>query len=328
MRRKSEHCTQRAQPARQVVIAAEESDRRLDNFLMGRLKGVPRSHVYRMIRSGQVRVNSRRVRPDLRLVAGDRVRIPPVRVSPAAGGVVRSERVQWIEKHVLHEDRELLILDKPTGLAVHGGSGVSLGLIELLRAARPHADSLGLVHRLDRDTSGCLMIAKRHASLRRMQSLFRSGAVHKVYRALLLGRFSGSERLVEAPLQTMERRGGERYVRVDASGKPAQTRFLTERRFAAATLVRVELLTGRTHQIRVHAAHMGHPVAGDHRYGPVEDPLVSLFGLRRLFLHAATIAFEHPDGSALRVESRLPEELEAVLARLSGERAVAGTGGV
>jgi 23S rRNA pseudouridine955/2504/2580 synthase len=327
VRRKPEPRAQRAQPAQQVVIAAEESDRRVDNFLMGRLKGVPRAHVYRMIRSGQVRVNSRRVRPDLRLVAGDRVRIPPVRINPAARGV-RIDRVQWIEKHVLHEDRDLLILDKPAGLAVHGGSGVSLGLIELLRAARPDADSLGLVHRLDRETSGCLIIAKRRASLRRLQALFRSGAVHKGYRALLLGRFSGSERLVDAPLQTMERRGGERHVRVAVSGKPAQTRFLTERRFAGATLVRVELLTGRTHQIRVHAAHIGHPVAGDQRYGPAEDPVVSRFGLHRLFLHAATLAFEHPDGSALRVESRLPDELEAVLALLSDGHDAARTGGV
>jgi 23S rRNA pseudouridine955/2504/2580 synthase len=317
--RKSEIRTDGLQRARQVTVESEEADRRLDNFLLGRLKGIPRAHVYRMIRSGQVRVNSRRADPDTRLAAGDRVRIPPVRMSAAGAVKPRADRVQWIEKRIIHEDRDLLVLDKPAGLAVHGGSGVSLGAIELLRAARPDTPALGLVHRLDRETSGCLLIAKRHSTLRRLQASFRAGTVDKTYQALLLGRMSAAERLVDAPLLTGERQGGERQVRVDPAGKPAQTRFVVERRFALATLARVELLTGRTHQIRVHAAHIGHALAGDRRYGAEDDPVVVRFGLTRLFLHASGIAIEQPAGVALRVASPLPEELAAVLARLAGE---------
>lgn len=297
-------------------MAAEEAERRLDNFLLSRLKGVPRAHVYRMIRSGQVRVNSQRASPDRRLAAGDRVRIPPVRLAVEPAREVRADRARWLEKRVLYEDRDLLVLDKPAGLAVHGGSGVRLGAIELLRAARPGAVSLGLVHRLDRDTSGCLLIAKRQPVLRRLQAAFRAGAVEKTYRALLLGRLGSGVRLVEAALLTAQRRGGERHVRVDSSGKAARTRFVAERRFDGATLVRVELLTGRTHQIRVHAASIGHPVAGDVRYGLDDDPVVRNFGLARLFLHASAIALEHPEGNTLRVQCPLPEELAAVLSRL------------
>lgn len=325
--RKSEMSPDGLQRARQVTVEADEADRRLDNFLLGQLKGVPRTHVYRMIRSGQVRVNSRRAGPDTRLAAGDRVRIPPVRMSAAGVPTPRADRVQWIEKRIIHEDRDLLVLDKPAGLAVHGGSGVSLGAIELLRATRPDVPSLGLVHRLDRETSGCLLIAKRHPTLRRLQAQFRAGTVDKTYRALLLGRLSGAERLVDVPLLTTERQGGERHVRVDAAGKAAQTRFVVERRFAVATLARVDLLTGRTHQIRVHAAHIGHPLAGDRRYGVEDDPVVAHCGLARLFLHASHIAIEHPAGTTLRVESPLPEDLQAVLARLAGEgRAAPGAG--
>jgi 23S rRNA pseudouridine955/2504/2580 synthase len=304
----------------QVTVDAEEADRRLDNFLLTRLKGVPRAHIYRMIRSGQVRVNSRRAGPDTRLAAGDRVRIPPVRVGLPGGASVRVDQAQWLEKRVLYEDRDLLVLDKPAGLAVHGGSGVSLGAIELLRAARPQAGALGLVHRLDRETSGCLLIAKRPPSMRRLQALFRAGAVDKVYHVLLLGRLEGAGQLVEAPLLTSERRGGERQVRVSTAGKAAQTRFIVERRFDLCTLARAELLTGRTHQIRVHAAHIGHPIAGDRRYGPGDDPVVQQAGLKRLFLHASGLAFEHPGGETLRVQSPLPEELVAVMDRLEKKR--------
>jgi 23S rRNA pseudouridine955/2504/2580 synthase len=309
------------QGVRHVTVDDEEADRRLDNFLLGRLKGVPRAHVYRMIRSGQVRVNSRRAGPDRRLAAGDRVRIPPVRLVPGTRQAVRSDRAQWIEKRVLFEDRDLLVLDKPAGLAAHGGSGISLGAIELLRAARPESDSLGLAHRLDRETSGCLLIAKRQSALRRLQASFRAGGVEKIYRALLLGRLAARERTVEAALLTSERRGGERRVRVDARGKAAVTIFWPERRFDAATLVRVAIVTGRTHQIRVHAAHIGHAIAGDGRYGPAADPIVAGYGLRRLFLHAAALAFDHPaNGRLMRVESPLPEDLALVLQRLAGKR--------
>jgi 23S rRNA pseudouridine955/2504/2580 synthase len=305
--------------ARTVVVEDDEVDRRLDNFLIARLKGVPRAHVYRIIRSGQVRVNSRRAGPERRLKAGDRVRIPPVKAAPGtAGHAVRARKAAWIEARVLYEDADLLVLDKPAGLAVHGGSGVSLGAIELLRAARPEARLLALAHRLDRDTSGCLLIAKTQSSLRRLQAEFRAGKVEKIYLALLVGKLDSREVTVDVPLRTSERRGGERYVRADADGKPALTRFSAQTRLASATLVRVTLLTGRTHQIRVHAAHLGLPLAGDERYGVTPDPIVARWGLNRLFLHAASIAFQSPsDVGVIRVESPLPEDLAAVIRRMS-----------
>lgn len=305
---------------RTITVEDEEADRRLDNFLIARLKGVPRTHVYRIIRSGQVRVNSRRAGPHQRLVTGDRVRIPPVRTAPGtAGRTVPQRSAGWIEERVLYEDPELLVLDKPAGLAVHGGSGVSLGAIEVVRAARPDARSLGLVHRLDRDTSGCLLLAKKQSSLRRLQAQFREGTVEKVYLALLVGKLGPAEREVNAPLLTAERRGGERHVRVDPSGKPALSRFSVEQRLPGATLVRVTLVTGRTHQIRVHGAHIGFPLAGDERYGVAPDPIVARWGLKRIFLHAASIAFDSPrDERVIRVESPLPEDLAVVLRRMAG----------
>jgi len=305
-----------------ITVDAEEADRRLDNFLVARLKGVPRTHVYRIIRSGEVRVNSRRATAGQRLETGDRVRIPPVRQASGQPGLaVRQDSAAWIESRILYEDADLLVIDKPTGLAVHGGSGVSLGAVELLRAARPGARFLELVHRLDRDTSGCLMFARRAASLRHLQAQFRAGEVEKIYLALLVGRLRGEERLVDAPLLTTERRGGERHVRVDEAGKPARTRLRAEERLPGATLARVALLTGRTHQIRVHAAHIGLPLAGDSRYGIDPDPVVRLAGLRRLFLHAASITVASPrDERVIRVESPLPGDLQGVLARLRALR--------
>ncbi len=304
--------------AHTVTVEESEAARRLDNFLIARLKGVPRAHVYRIIRSGEVRVNSRRAGPHQRLETGDQVRIPPIRTAPGTGGrPATAAAAGWIEERVLYEDADLLVLDKPPGLAVHGGSGVKLGAIELLRAARPQGESLGLVHRLDRETSGCLLVAKKPSSLRRLQAQFRAGTVHKIYIALLIGTLKGPQRAVDAPLLTSERRGGERHVRVDPAGKPAQTRFEAEQRLPGATLVRVTLLTGRTHQIRVHAAHIGLPVAGDDRYGQLPDVVTAGAGLRRLFLHAATLSFDSPrDERVLRVESPLPEDLQEVLRRL------------
>jgi 23S rRNA pseudouridine955/2504/2580 synthase len=307
---------------RTVTVEAEEADRRLDNFLMARLKGVPRTHVYRIIRSGEVRVNSCRADAKQRLETGDRVRIPPVREAPGtAGRPVRPDSAAWLEGRILYEDVDLLVIDKPTGLAVHGGSGVSLGAVELLRAARPEIRALELVHRLDRDTSGCLMFAKKMSGLRNLQAQFRAGEVEKNYLALLVGRMKAPERLIDAPLLTTERRGGERHVRVDPAGKQARTRMTVEERFPGATLVRVALLTGRTHQIRVHAAHIGLPLAGDPRYGADPDPVVRSAGLQRLFLHAASIAVASPrDERVIRVESPLPEDLQAVLTRLRATR--------
>lgn len=309
--------------ARTLTVDAEDAERRLDNFLAAHLKGVPRTHVYRIIRSGEVRVNSRRAQASQRLAAGDKVRIPPVRQAAAGVGQLPAVRnVAWILSRILYEDADLLVLDKPSGLAVHGGSGISLGAIELLRAARPEARFLELVHRLDRDTSGCLMLAKRAAALRHLQAQFRAGEVEKTYLALLVGRLKGQEQLVDAPLLTTERRGGERHVRVDAAGKPALTRLAVEERLPGATLARVRLLTGRTHQIRVHAAHLGLPLAGDRRYGLEPDPVVQHTGLQRLFLHALSIAVASPrDERVIRVTSPLPVELQRVLGQLREQQA-------
>jgi len=301
-----------------VTAGDEEAGRRLDNFLLARLKGVPRAHVYRLIRSGQVRVNSRRVQASYRLNSGDEVRVPPVRQPDATNAPPPSRlRADWIEALVLHEDADLVVLNKPSGLAVHGGSGISLGAIELLRATRGPHSNLELVHRLDRDTSGCLLMAKRAAALRALHAQFRAGSVDKRYLALLLGPWSGGARTVDAPLVTDERRGGERHVRVDPAGKEAVTHFLPLERFPNAVLAEVHLATGRTHQIRVHAASIGHPVAGDERYGPSDDPIVAGQGLKRLFLHARSLGFHSPgSGDPIRIEAPLGDDLTVPLDRL------------
>ena len=304
--------------ARTITVDSDEADRRLDNFLLTRLKGVPRSRVYRMIRGGEVRVNKGRAKPDRRLQAGDVVRIPPVHIDrKAPGGRPRAANLAWIEERIVYEDRDLLVLNKPAGIAVHGGSGITSGVIELLRTARGDQDNLGLVHRLDRATSGCLLIAKRRPALRKLHECFREGEVHKHYKALLLGSWRGGNRDIAEPLLTTKRRGGERHVRVDPQGKPASTRLIPEEQFHTAQLTKVELGTGRTHQIRVHAAHIGHPVAGDSRYGPDPDPVAVKLNLTRLFLHADSLVFESPKGDrVIRAECPLDDELIAVLDRL------------
>ena len=301
-----------------VQAGEDEAGRRLDNFLLTRLKGVPRAHVYRLIRSGEVRVNSRRVKASYRLLAGDEVRVPPVRQPDASNASPPGRvRADWIEALVLYEDDDLLVLNKPSGLAVHGGSGISLGAIELLRAIRGPHTQLELAHRLDRDTSGCLLIAKRPATLRALHAQFREGTVDKRYLALLIGRWPGRARTVDAPLLTDERRGGERHVRVDAAGKESITRFVPLERFPEAVLAEVHLTTGRTHQIRVHAASIGHPVAGDERYGLADDPIVANQGLKRLFLHARSLAFCRPGtGNQISVEAPLGDDLTVPLDRL------------
>jgi 23S rRNA pseudouridine955/2504/2580 synthase len=305
--------------ARVVTVDQDEADRRLDNFLLSRLKGVPRPRIYKMIRSGEVRVNMGRAKPDRRLRGGDQVRIPPVRtrkdISAAGPGSAR-----WLEDRIIYEDRDLLVLDKPSGLAVHGGSGIDFGAIELLRTLRGEHDKLELVHRLDRDTSGCLLVAKRRPALRRLHELFRNGEVQKCYTALLLGKWKGGNLTVDEPLLTTQRRNGERHVRVSSDGKQARTRIVPERAYAGAQLASIELDTGRTHQIRVHAAHLGHPVAGDRRYGPEDDPIVRNFSLERLFLHASTLVFESPKGDrVIRAESPLDAHLSAVLRKMGSE---------
>jgi len=313
-------------PAVVVVCVDLESDgQRIDNFLLRHLKGVPRSHLYRVLRRGEVRVNKGRIQADYRLKTGDLVRIPPLR-QPTPEAPVRApdSQLERLAAAVLFEDERLLVIDKPSGLAVHGGSGLSYGLIESLRQLRPGAE-LELVHRLDRDTSGCIAISKRRSTLRELHRLIRAGAMDKRYLALILGELPDAEVTVDAPLTKNVDQGGERVVKVDrVGGKDARSVFRRLRRLpladgTCATLVEVRLITGRTHQIRVHAAHLGTPLAGDPKYGDFEaNRRLKALGLGRLFLHASALAVraEYMDGP-LRVESPLPAELEQVLTRLA-----------
>jgi 23S rRNA pseudouridine955/2504/2580 synthase len=308
---------------RYVEVGPESAGQRLDNFLLARLKGVPRSHIYRLLRKGEVRVNKGRARPETRLEEGDSVRIPPVRTAQSIAPAVEADRFAWLEERVLHEDEHLMVIDKPARLAVHGGSGVAVGLIEALRAIRPHSPYLELAHRLDRETSGCLLIAKRRASLLGLHEMLRGEGVDKRYLALLQGRWAGGTRTIEAGLDKGRRQAGERRVAVDEEGKESASRFHPKRRFASVTLVEVELLTGRMHQARVHAVHAGHPIAGDSKYGDRDfNATMKKLGLKRLFLHAASLRLRHPvTNQKLFFQSPLPAELQDVLDRLeSGER--------
>ncbi len=277
---------------RTVTVPDDHDGQRLDNFLCGQLKGVPKSLIYRICRTGEVRVNGGRAKPDRRLGVGDEVRIPPLRV-PQRDEPGRPSSVQLtrIETAIIHEDREFLVIDKPSGIASHGGSGVSFGAIELLRAARPR-DTLELAHRLDRETSGVLVLTRRRSALTALQAAIRAGGVDKRYLALIKGTLPQSHLDVEAPLRKSVLQGGERMVTVDPAGKASRSRFSELERYADASLVEIELDTGRTHQIRVHARHIGHPLAGDDKYGEREfNRSMRDKGLKRLFLHAARFGF-------------------------------------
>ncbi len=308
-----------ASQVRQVSVSAEEAGQRIDNFLSRYLKGVPRSHIYRILRRGEVRVNRGRIRPQYKLRTGDRVRIPPVRLEPARKRVLSPERLPAIAGRILFENSRLLVLDKPAGIAVHGGSGLSFGVIEALRALHPEAPYLELVHRLDRETSGCLMIARRRSALRDLHSQLREGRVTKHYLALVRGGLDSACR-VDAPLSKNRLQGGERIVRVQADGKPAATVFRPLSRHGDATLVEAVLETGRTHQIRVHAAHIGHPLAGDDKYGDAQfNRDMKAHGLRRMFLHAHMLEFTDPaSGEPVNVSAPLDAELKGVLDSLEG----------
>jgi 23S rRNA pseudouridine955/2504/2580 synthase len=303
----------------QLVTVGENHDgQRLDNFLLGRLKGVPRTWVYRVLRKGEVRVNKGRSKPAYRLKAGDVVRIPPVRRVEKIGGPPAQGLISRMHGSVLYEDDAILVVNKPSGLAVHGGSGVSHGVIEALRAARPDAPFLELVHRLDRDTSGCLMLAKRRSSLTALQELQRNGKIEKRYLALLHGRIRAGSWRTDLPLRKNTLKSGERVVTVDPEGKAAATRFRVLRRFAEASLVEAVLETGRTHQIRVHAAANGTPILGDLKYGDAgANRKFRDLGLRRLFLHAASLRMPWPkESGCLVVEAPLAHELEVLVETL------------
>ena len=298
-----------------VTVDEDQAGQRLDNFLRVILKGVPKTRIYRVIRKGEVRVNKGRAKAETKLQGGDVVRIPPVRVSEARAPVVPGMDVaRQIEAAILYEDDSLLVLNKPSGLAVHGGSGVSLGVIEALRQLRPDCRFLELVHRIDRDTSGCLLITKKRSLLRHLHAQIREHHMLKVYHTLVDGRWPARKAAVDAPLLKNVLKSGERMVNVHPEGKRSRTRFKVLQRYGETTLVEASLETGRTHQIRVHTLHAGHPILGDDKYGYQQTrELAAKIKLGRLFLHAARVGINLPDGSYREFEAPLPAELEAVL---------------
>ena len=299
---------------RKVTIDAERAGQRIDNFLRNELPGVPKGRVYRLLRRGEVRVNGGRVRAEYRLAEGDEVRIPPARVREG-GPPPPSRLAADMLDRVIYEDKRLLVINKPTGAAVHGGSGVSHGVIELLRHARPDLRELALVHRLDRETSGCLVLAKRRSALRELHQRFRDNQVEKNYLALVVGDWQYGEQVIDAPLFVQNRKGGERHVIVSDAGKPARTRVSLSRTYGVYSLLQCAPETGRTHQIRVHLAHVGHPIAGDERYGDEEaNAAAKKLGLPRLFLHAQSIAFSDDSGNDLHFTAPLADDLEQFLA--------------
>jgi 23S rRNA pseudouridine955/2504/2580 synthase len=309
------------QSVRQITVDSEAAGTRLDQFLMRLLPSVPRSRIFRIVRKGEVRVNGRRAGPEHRLQEHDTVRVPPVRIEaePAPGQPRVSPRVlDVVRASIISEDDKLLVLDKPAGLAVHGGSGVSFGVIEALRALRPK-EELELVHRLDRDTSGCLLVARKRSALRTLHALMREGQVEKRYLALLKGHWNLGHTRIDVPLRTDIRVGGERTVKAHASGKEAVSEFRPVQWFGKrATLMEVGLHTGRTHQIRVHAAHAGNPVAGDEKYGDESfNAELREAGLNRMFLHAHSVSFDWPQGGVFSASAPLPADLSGVLDALS-----------
>jgi 23S rRNA pseudouridine955/2504/2580 synthase len=316
-----------------VQVDDDQAGQRLDNFLMARLKGVPKSKIYNIIRKGEVRVNKGRSQPDYKIEQGDNIRIPPVRVSEKEVLAKPSNvMMTLLDQSILFENDGLLVINKPPGLAVHGGSGVSLGLIETLRQMRPDARYLELVHRLDRDTSGCIMIAKKRSMLRHLQAALReknTSGIRKIYHALVVGSWSPTCRRVDVPLLKVEIANDEKIVRVHAEGKPSLTEFKILKTFNHSTfnpstlnqctLIEAKPITGRTHQIRVHAQYAGHSLVGDEKYGnDLFNIAMKALGVKRLFLHAAELGFYLPDAKELTiVQAPLPPDLASVLKKLS-----------
>ena len=319
-----ERKTFRRDAANRLAVGADGDGQRIDNYLQKALKGVPKSHIYRILRSGEVRLNRRRARPDTRLAIGDELRIPPIRTAAAAARRPSGPAGSTAIPPVLYEDESLIALDKPPGLAVHGGSGIAFGLIERLRRARPSAPFLELVHRLDRDTPGVILVAKKRSALTRLHAQLREGSVEKRYLVLVRGKWRDAVRNVELALDSRATAEGERRARVSSEGRPAHTLFRRVRTWPARTpplaLLDAELKTGRTHQIRVHLTHIGFPLAGDDKYGDFAwNRALAKDGLKRMFLHAHRIRFAHPgDGREIVVTSPLPVDLAGYVARLDG----------
>lgn len=304
----------------QFVAITEDNDlQRIDNFLISSLKGVPKSKIYRILRKGEVRVNKKRVKPDYKLQIKDEVRIPPIRLDETAKNTVNTKYLGYIEEAILFEDDRLLVINKPSGMAVHGGSGLNYGLIEALRALRPNMPYLELVHRLDRDTSGCIVIAKKRSALRHLHAQLRAHQMDKAYHALVAGRWSKTCKKVDVSLQKNQLQSGERMVFADQNGKPSETRFSVLQNFKQASLVQAKPITGRTHQIRVHCQYAGHCIANDNKYGDNEfTKFIKNLGCKRLFLHAKNISFMHPlTEQRVSFDAPYDDSLLSVLHKLS-----------
>ncbi len=306
-----------------VDINEDHAGQRIDNFLITFLKGVPKSLIYRLLRKGEVRVNKKRIKPEYKLCDGDQIRLAPIRVAEPKSDPLpnaKLNKVAALEQHILYEDKVMLVINKPSGIAVHGGSGVNFGVIEALRALRPQERNLELVHRLDRATSGLLMVAKKRSALRHLQDQLRAKTMRKQYLALVQGRWPEKRRSVQAPLLKLEQTTGIRAVVVSDKGKPSETRFRIRQQFKEATLLEASPITGRTHQIRVHTQHAGHPIACDERYGdPQFDQRMRQAGLDRLFLHAFRLTFTHPvEETTMVLEAPLEPKLLSMMKGLKG----------
>ncbi|OTQ59096.1 23S rRNA pseudouridine(955/2504/2580) synthase RluC [Gilliamella sp. A7] len=307
-----------------ITISEENEAQRIDNFLITHLKGVPKSMIYRILRKGEVRVNKKRIKPEYKLAIGDQVRIPPIRISEKTVPEISTKlnKVADLEKAIIYEDDVILAINKPSGIAVHGGSGLSFGVIEGLRALRPEAKFLELVHRIDRETSGILLIAKKRSALKSLHEQLRLKQMQKNYLALVKGNWPSECKVVQAPLLKNVLKSGERVVKVNAEGKPSETRFKVEERFGFATLVKASPVTGRTHQIRVHTQYANHPIAFDDRYGDSQfDALLADSKLNRLFLHAANVKFIHPKTlQEMQLNAPLDDVLQNCLTKIRDDK--------
>lgn len=300
-------------------VPADYAGQRIDNFLRTQLKGAPKTLIYRILRKGEVRVNKGRIKPDYRLQAGDQIRVPPLRLSePGEPAPLAKGLLERLEESIVHEDKALIVINKPAGIAVHGGSGLTSGVIEVFRQLRPEARDIELVHRLDRDTSGLLMIAKKRSMLRFLHEALRGDGVDKRYHALVRGHWPAAKKKINAPLLKNTLRSGERMVEVNDEGKEALTEFRVLRRYGEfATLVEARPVTGRTHQIRVHARHAGHAIAGDPKYGDEDfSQEIRELGGKRLFLHSASLVIPLPEGGELRLEAPVDGTWSQTLERL------------
>jgi 23S rRNA pseudouridine955/2504/2580 synthase len=302
-----------------LEISDGNEGQRIDNFLLAKLKGVPKTLIYKILRKGEVRVNKKRIKPEYKLQIGDLVRVPPVRVAERKTPARIGEKLlEELEAAILYEDDDLIVVNKPSGIAVHGGSGISLGLIECFRQMRPRSNFLELVHRLDRDTSGCILLAKKRSALKLMHESLQKSTITKIYHALVVGSWSERTKRVDAPLRKNELKSGERIVKVAADGKKSLTEYkVLERYGKEATLVEARPITGRTHQIRVHCQFSGHSIVGDQKYGTDQDnAAMKSKGFNRLMLHAAELRFPLPSGGRKVVVAPLDLSLQKSLQQL------------